>query len=868
MSILKHLTLRMLKLNKRRTLVTIIGIILSAAMITGVSSIASSFQDFFVQRAIETDGSYHASFYDVEVGNVKYIEENPYTKKSMLSRDLGFAEFPEATNEFKPYLFVKEYDSEAFERMPVHLTEGRMPEQAGEMVISEDVYITGGERYAIGETIPLHIGSRIDENTVLAHEWYSETEKLLIETSQTYTISGYISRPGFERGSTPGHTVVAYLDAEKLGADDGVNVSIVAQNPRSIYDRVPEIAQNAQVEQYSYNSRLLREMGITENSYASSFLLSIMLIIILLISVGSITVIYNAFAISVSDRKKQFGMLASVGATPKQIRRSVFFEGLLLGLVGIPIGIISGLAGIGVTLGTVNRLMIETMFDGNSALRLVVSPGVILITIVFVSIIIMVSAYLPAKLASRISPIDAIRQNSDLNIKGKKLKTSRLTRFLFGIEGELALKNLKRNRKRYRATVFSLIISIVLFITISSFMKYSFISESMYYADLPYNVTVSYYSESMREQEAFFAQIAAMEEVERHSLVRWFRTVTDELDRSHFGSYIQELIEQGQFVQIDEEGRYRVDFSIVALGGKEFNSYLNQLELEADNFKDTENLRGVLINKGIIHDGRIDEVEPMDLQVGDNLLLTDVYTFYRQEEGNQEQSSFQVEIGAVTDILPVGVSYQGIYDLNLIVSDGVFEELRAVVSSENRPHSQMYIDASDSAALVAAIRDLHSSEYSHASEHSLAINDISAQVAEMNDTRTVFAIFLYGFLTLITLIGVTNIFNTISTNVALRRREFAMLKSVGLTPKGFNRMINYESIFYGLKALMYGLPISIAISVLIYNSFSTMFGFAFVLPWREIAYCIIGVFVIVFLTMMHASLKLKSENIIDALKVD
>ena len=102
--------------------------------------------------------------------------------------------------------------------------------------------------------------------------------------------------------------------------------------------------------------------------------------------------------------------------------------------------------------------------------------------------------------------------------------------------------------------------------------------------------------------------------------------------------------------------------------------------------------------------------------------------------------------------------------------------------------------------------------------------------------------------------------------MALRRREFAMLKSVGLTPKGFNRMINYESIFYGLKALLYGLPVSVLISIWMYNAFGNKFGFAFVLPWKEILVCIAAVFVIVFITMIHAGAKLKNDNIIDALK--
>ncbi len=865
MNILSHLTLRSLKLNRKRTIVTIIGIILAAAMITGVSTIAASFQDLFVVRAIQTDGNFHASFYDVDTDNIKYIAENPYTKESMLSQDVGFAKFDEAKNEFKPYFFVKEYDDVALQHMPIHLTEGRLPESAGEVVMSEEIQAIGGDRYDIGQSITLEIGNRIDNDTILRGEWYSETEILQPITTKTYTITGFISRPHFERGSATGHTMVTYLDASTLRATDTVNVSILAQNPKEIYEKVPQMAQNAEVENYAYNNELLKFTGISQNANATDFIQSVTLIIILLISVGSITVIYNAFAISVSERKKQFGMLASVGATPKQIRRSVFFEGLILGLIGIPAGIVSGLLGIGVTLPVINRLMIESMFREEVALRLVVSPSIILITVFFVSVIILLSAYLPAKIATKIAPIDAMRLNAEINTKGKKLKTSRLTRYMFGFEGELALKNLKRNRKRYRTTVFSLVISIVLFITISSFMEYSFTSTNMYYRDMPYNMTVSHFTETFEEQQAFYNQVAAMEEVERYSVIRTTRAVANDLDRFQFGTYVQEnFIDKGMPFPQRVEDAYRIEFSIVALGENEFTAYLEEAGLDPKEYTDTENLPGILLNKSIIHDDMRTELAPLNVNEGDTLAMTDVISFH-DPNGDWDVIDFEVQIGAITESLPFGVSYEDVQNgITLIVSDDVFDVIHQLVFEGYPAHGQLFIKTDQNANLVAGIEALNP----QMDNHSLAISDITSEQEEINQTKTAVAILLYGFLTLITLIGVTNIFNTINTNVALRRREFAMLKSVGLTPKGFNKMVNYESIFYGLRALLYGLPVSILISVWIYNSFGNMFQFAFILPWKEIAYCITGVFIIVFMTMMHASSKLKTENIVDALKAE
>ena len=127
-------------------------------------------------------------------------------------------------------------------------------------------------------------------------------------------------------------------------------------------------------------------------------------------------------------------------------------------------------------------------------------------------------------------------------------------------------------------------------------------------------------------------------------------------------------------------------------------------------------------------------------------------------------------------------------------------------------------------------------------------------------------LFFYGFLTLITLIGVTNIINTLDTNVKLRRREIAMLKSVGLTPGGFRRMLRYESLFYGLTALLYGLPIGIALSVFIYYQFNGVSTFAFTLPWGAILACIVGILAIVFVTMMISGAMIRNDNIVDTIK--
>ncbi|MGB4503889.1 MAG: ABC transporter permease, partial [Syntrophaceticus sp.] len=336
------------------------------------------------------------------------------------------------------------------------------------------------------------------------------------------------------------------------------------------------------------------------------------------------------------------------------------------------------------------------------------------------------------------------------------------------------------------------------------------------------------------------------------------------LARSQFSPYIQKNCIDKKLFTVNEDGHYHCVFHITTLGDKEFKTYTEENGLDWADFQDTKNLKGILINKSIIQDAKLTEYNPLQIKAGEKLLLAGL-----QDGEEAEAADFTIEVGAVTDSFPLGVSSANIGSAKMIVSEEVFAAIDSLLqkgSPDTAGHGRptwLYLCTKDSAGLATQIRTIFED---YDDRCSLWLYDVEAEKQDMERGNTVISIFLYGFITLITLIGVTNIFNTISTNVALRRREFAILQSMGLTPRSFNKMINYESIFYGLKALLYGLPVSILISVWMYNSFGNMFEFTFILPWKEILYCVAGVFVIVFITMLHASAKLKNDNIVEALK--
>lgn len=358
MSILMSLTLRNLKLNKKRTIVTIIGIILSGAMICGVAALITSFQDLFVESAKVLDGNFHATFYDVPFEDKGVILNNASTESGMLSRDQGIAK-PEGNNDpEKPYILLKSYDDKAFENMPVQLKSGRFPMREGEILISEQLAAGKSMDWEVGQEITLPIGNRVDNGEVLdyKHE-LSDTESFQELERKTFRITGIMERPRFASSGNPTYIAISYLDESLLGTDDTVNISVLLEKPSDIYQTIPQMAEEVGIDEYSYNNELLKWMGISSNENYNRMFTSLGLIIIVLIVIGSVTVIYNAFAISVSERKKQFGMLSSVGATANQIRKTVYLEGLILGLIGIPLGILSGIFGIGVTIKVISPMI-------------------------------------------------------------------------------------------------------------------------------------------------------------------------------------------------------------------------------------------------------------------------------------------------------------------------------------------------------------------------------------------------------------------------------------------------------------------------------------------------------------------------------
>ena len=854
MDILKKFTKKNLKLNKKRTIVTIIGIMLSTALICAVAGMVSSTQKTLANAMRADHGNYHMRFENVPAEELKFIEENVNVESYFLTKNVGYAKLDGSINSGKPYLFLMEFDRNALQNSSFKIVEGRLPENENEVVISQHIIDNGGVELKVGDTLSLDVGTRrlVDDGSVLSQsnpylgEEESQEENLQEEITdtinKTYTIVGIIERPSYELEDyqAPGYTIITYSD--NINNTDVANISVLFNNVGD-YEETTEQIVNTVKEDTGVdistvaNVNVIRfDGGLSENTM--NVLYGIAGVIIVIIVVSSVFVIRNSFAISVAEKTKQYGMLASVGATKKQIRKTVLLEGTYIGAIAIPLGILCGIIAIVVLLWIVNYLIGDMMGGVVFIYNVPLLP--ILLSIVISAITIYLSCIIPAIRASRISPIEAIRGNEDIKIKAKKIKTSKLTKKIFGIGGVIASKNLKRNKKKYRTTVISLVVSIAIFISLSSFLDYGKRAVGLYYTDMKYNVDV--YNGDIE----LYNEIAQLNNIDDYSYSFTTSAIIDiEKYGSEYGKKISE-INRAYYEEAERETEYQDTIAVIMFSNDYFKKFIKELGLNENDYK----------NIAILEDDEFEYNED-----GTSVLRN----YYNIKEGetitiNLNGEERQVTIAKRSDQRPMG--FEGSYATGgwIFVSEDFMEDKDNEIISTG-----MYINSSDASQLERDINNIIADNDSYKNVH---ITNLAEFADQERRILLLVSIFLYGFITVITLIGVTNIFNTITTNMILRSKEFANLKSIGMTTKEFNKMIRLESLLYGLKSLLIGIPIGLLGSFCIYQAFKNSVDFGYMIPWVSILISIIFVFIIVGATMKYSLSKINKQNIIETIRQD
>lgn len=874
MNIVNKVTLQNMKQNRKKTLVTLIGIILSVALITAISTFAESFLDMLRRQEIASEGEWHVLFEDYPKDRLEELRADEMTKELLLSASLGCARLEDGANPDKPYLSVRAYNDEAMEEYPLNLLEGRMPENSSEILLPKHLETNGGINWKIGDTITLDLGQRYlisnenggeDGGVLKDEDFYQENsgnfhEELRDTNSRTYTVTGIVARPDFERTVSASYSAFTRLDETILNERETVNAAVQLQTLKEeLYDWSNRIGAETGAE-VSYHSRLLSYYLLSGRDGVTEMLTGLKFILIAIVMLGSAAVIYSSFAISVSERSKYLGMMASVGATKRQKSQSVFYEGFLLGITGIPLGLLVGLLGTVVTMQFINPLMAPTFqnisgSNGDLSMHLVLSAPSLLGAAAAAAVTILLSAWIPAKRASRITPIDAIRQTQDVKLTKRQLKVSSITRKLFGFSGELALKNLKRNRKRYRATVLSLVLCISLFLSVSAFSIY--LSDAYMYGlgfdtELP-DILISLSEDPNEEVLEKLDDLEGITKKAEYRSISYDVNYPTDLFTKEAAEYIKKYYTDGE-----ENSDLTVILQLYTTNEENLSELAQKAGVSLDDLKEDGSHPILLQNTWRRDDsGKISNENLLNIRQNETLAGT---SYSDTDAGKSE--AIHLRIAATLEEAPFGKALNDAYLIHAYMTEETRNALLIETGRNLSDYQNIYLNAEDPLALYDRIEEL-------ADEYPTDILYVYSPEAEkriLTQTILLMDIFMYSFILLTSLICVTSIFNTISTGMALRRREYAMLESVGMDRKQFHSMIRYESLFYGVKALGYGLPAGLALTWLIYSWIAKNFDRGFYILWKPIAIAVVSVLVIVGLTMRYSMRKIEKTNIVDALK--
>lgn len=930
MNLMKTLTLKNLKLNRKRTIVTIVGIILATALLSALVTLVSSFQYSMIEYQKQKDGDFHVKFSDVKMSELSELKNNRNIESTFETMGMGFAKLDGCKNEDKPYAYVMATDEAGFERGCFKLIEGRMAKNEDEIVIPRHLKTNGRIDIKVGDEITLDIGKRYDSNTesVISENcaYEHDAETLTDTVTKHYKVVGIMERPGYgmEDYSAAGYTFVTYSD-ELAAIDNGTkseaseadttltvysrytkkalrNKDAVTADIIGVDEKLFEKANKSSVEMSAEESdRFLKEMenakyDIYMNGYLISYecvfpidgsfkaLFTVAAVVALIIILTSVYCIKNSFNISITEKIRQYGMLASVGATRRQIKSSVKTEAAMLGVVGIPVGTMSGILASLILVKVVNALSAGWL---NFALSFHTSLPALILAVIMSIATIYFSATGSARRAAKVTPLEAIRNTKEIKIKSAKLKTPAIIGRIWGIGGVISYKNIKRNNKKYRTTVTSIVICSVTFIVISYFMSMAFSRVGMSYASTDYNIGINMSCKKDLDIEKLSKLLSGIEGAEDYLVGAGYDfDVSKPEYTKEYGEYCRQVYDDSEDVSqmflitvLDDKSydKYASDAGIknAAAGAilvnkctfdvyNENSSKYVKKEMELYKYKAGDTIE---CGYNVYDDAPSDD----NAVEGGTESSTEDNSGYVDEEtiNNGVRKTVDVTIAGVTDKVPIG--YKGYSNTLLFMNQKGFESLWGDGKNGNEIKPGY---ASYSAYVVAENADEYQDTFEKETEGNPEYSQISFYVSnldkQMRDEKSLFTllgVFAYGLIVVIALIGITNIINTLSTGMELRSREFATLRSIGMTDKQFVGMVRLESVFISVKALVIGVPLGILISYLLCVMMNRMDdAIIYEPPYKAIILCILVVIMLIYAIMKLSMTKLRHNNIIETIK--
>lgn len=856
MKIINKLTWRHLWVNRRRTVITLFGIIISVAMVTAVFTSVGSLMRSLSDITAAYDGAWHAQYMNLQDKDVQTLSKQKNVKTIGLLADIGQMDCNTKEDSGRNETSIIAGNQNLFDINKMKPAAGRLPNNTRELMVTKSYLQRNKLNWKVGDTVTVQTTSY----PTGAQEAEATGGEPIVE-NRTFTVCGILEVQnqltgmnsafcGMDDTVAGGYT--AQVQFSNLGSNTPKDIKAAA---KAVYGKA---VNSDWSDLYTIHTDYLMYNGVQMSDGIARALYGFVAIILLIIILASVFMIYDSFAVSYQQRARYLGMLASVGATRVQKRGSVYFEGFILGCIGIPIGILCGIGGIAVTLRALSDSFMKTVMvaTGDSIrLHAVVDWKIIVFSVLISALTIFISAWIPAHRASKITPIEALRQTNTVKVKkAKKLKTSRLRQKLFGFEDVLAVKNYKRNAKRSRTVVFALAVSVILFLSTANFTGMLTNALDNEYDGMSFDVYESVNSSdgplSVDLVEKLNKEVSRMPGIESMRICADNEMMVDGLDK-----------------QLTAEAKKaNMDRSVYVLGvdNDTFAALAKEAGIDPSVCQDDKIPTGILINR--VHVAT-EKKQSLVLNPLQGSLVGQTFTGSMvgyNSEGNELYAKYTAKVAAQMNkeasnlgsfmhpTLVVPMHSYLVHFPSVLAEDDIVSYARYYITAQD--HDRVYTEVSD---LLSDTKGISHTGY-----------DAAAQAETMRALRIVVMTFGYGFITLITLISVMNIINTISSGMEERRREFAMIKSVGMTPRSFKKSIYLENIRYGVMALVWGLPVSFGLDFLMYKILGSSFDYGYTFRWYYYLAAALAVFAVIAIALLYAVDKIKKDNIIETLKRD
>lgn len=876
------LTGKYLKGQKKRSLLTIFGIILSVTLLTSIGTIGMSYWDKSVRQTLRDFGDYHVSLNGISGEAVPKVKNNATVKSAgVISRE-GYAVIRASKEKEKKedpfaapyrYLNVKRYDANAMQMLQSQLDSGRHPENSDEIILSTSSLSYFSKKPKLGETITLNLGIRKVSSTGedkkisgLGDFGWDLDEAFQAQSQKEYTVVGFM-KP-LSTGSWSSRYIfpaITFDDNKNIDNNKNYFIYVKMKSLNDIKEKTADLMSSLQlndVEQGSaiqldresyiknvrieYNNELLRLYGKSIYEGVNNSLILSFAAVIAIIMICTIAMIYNIFHISVLERISQFGMLRCIGATPAQIRKIVMQEAALLSLIGIPIGILTGTLFMKILFYNISLLTLGFLHD----MRMVISVPILISSGLLGLLSVFLSAVGPAKQAARVSPLEALKNVGSTKVETiTKVRKSLFVNKLFGIVGQFASRNLQRNKKRFRITAFSMIISIILFIVFSGLVD--FMQRTTQLSGAQYSYSLSYDGPSKRIDNTVYRDVSKLDAVQQ--AYKFYSNQVDaiipkdKINPKYYGFHKERYV-------VDEGEGYRTDNNfLVSYGVNGLNALQSKLTAGKIDKEKMDQENGVIVQQKIkmmTEEGKQLILDQTQFKVGDHIKI-------RTVEGSDKEYQTVTVTGIVDQDL-LSKEYTSSHIVTFITTPQVYTNIMG-----SNIYSRIFILANSDISNHPITDYLKSLTEKDAGFN---YNDRVAEVAQAKNDAKTFSILLYGFIGVIVLIAFLNIINTVSTNLILRTNEFATLKAIGMTQKEVRKMIILESVFYGLFAAVIGTILGTALDYGIHLLFTGALDAEWVFPWSSIGIAFAGSLITTFLATISPMYRLKKVNIVDALR--